>query len=221
MAVAVTDTHGSETSGGTNFTIGGITPTGSDTLLLTSITGSGQQTVTLQKFNGTSLTALATTYYSTYNSALESPSTSGNLTFTLSGYAQAWVRAVAFSGVDIGGTPYDTLVSKTGTSVSCTSGTDTVPTDGAKYFTAISAYTSSGDPTSTAGTAFISYRSGASGRSVMGGYRLTDGAVSWNLSGSAAWGGPSIIVNPLAAGGTNPKGVFGLPFRGPFGGALA
>ena len=182
-------------SGGSSVTFLLTTSAGSNRLLLAHGM-SDEVTVTGCTYNGDTVTQI-TASGNTRNWRLIAPDEGTNLslTFTYSGYGGIWCGRTIWSGVDQT-TPLDAGTANSGTSSAPTSGSISVPTDGAIWGSMWAAYTSSGTVTMSAGTSIYSVRNAGSGYSNGSGYRTTTGALTWSLPSSASWNVRAYKISP-------------------------
>lgn len=200
MAVAYNNGDTRQTSGGTTVSFS-FTTAGSDIAILVGARSSNGFTVSGVTYAGVSLTQLANSGVSMKAFGLGSANSgANNVAVTCSSYEFPYVNTASFNGVD-GTTPFDTAVTNSGTSAAPSTGSVTCPTDGAVWGTEFNNYTGSGSITATAGTLIGSQRSGGTGQGWAHAYRLSTGAITFSIPGSAAWWAAGVPINPSAASG--------------------
>jgi len=198
VAVAYDNGNTRQTSGGTTVSFS-FTTAGSDIAILVGARSSNSFTVSGVTYAGVSLTQLANSGVSMKAFGLGSAAVgANNVAVTCSAYESPYVNTASFNGVD-GTTPFGTAITNSGTSTAPSTGSVTCPTDGAVWGTEFNNYTGSGSITATAGTLIGSQRSGGTGQGWAHAYRLSTGAITFSIPGSAAWWAAGVPINVAGA----------------------
>lgn len=204
MGVAFAGAEGWVTYGGTSWSTSRTTPSGSDRYLMVQYADVSRGNFpTSYSYAGAGFTHLYD--HDHRYLGLVAPATGANtLVLSFAGYQSGnIVIATAWTGVDQT-TPTNAQTTATGSSSSSSTGSITCPADGVIIGGSYSGYTTTGNPSITAGTAIDQSRWGGGGQTRAEGYRLSTGALSWTLPSSASWYASGIPLNAAAAAGGVP-----------------
>ena len=183
------------TSNGTTVAFSYTTGSGADRLLLAGI--SAARTVSSASYAGAAMTTEVGSGARQIMRLVNPASGAQTFSLTLTSYGSAHKYSLAdFDGVDQT-TPLGAGLTPTGTSNTPSTGTVTVPADGAAFGFFYHGYATT-TPTINTGTLTGASTNGSTCHG--GGYRTTTGAIAWNINKSSSWTAFALPINPSGGG---------------------